>query len=787
MSWRIIHRLPGLPAALPATTGFAALAGSCAALFGPLEPGYAALSGVLLAAVVALLLRRILVLAFSVGFACTFIAAGAELAHRWPAEEGGSRVVATVRVESIPVERAGVLQFDGTVVIEAPARLSRTLRGRIQWRGARPGGPGAGETWKLLLRLEGVQARRNPGSADRERLLFRDRIHALGSVVNSPLNRRLSLPVARLVALREDIAGLIRDVVNDRDAAALIAGLAVGATGSMSREQWRVFGATGTTHLVAISGLHVTMFAWLAAGAGRRIWRCTGRLALRVDRERFALCVGVLAAAGYALLAGFAVPTQRTLAMLAVWSAFRVTGREQDSVRVLGFALLAVLALDPLAPLSSGLWLSFGAMGALLASDALAKPAPAGRLRRWMAVAMVEQWRVTLALAPATLLLFSSVPVGGLLVNIVAIPVFSFVLVPLVIGSMALLPLYPPVGWAGWRAAEVLYLSGWPWLEAAANWPWAQLQATPGAAAVAALIAAVPWLMVPAPPALKAGAAVLLLAMFGASPQAAVVFGEAQVTVLDAGDGVAVLVRTRGHALLYETGAVHAAGASRVESLVLPALRAEGVSAIDMLVLSNSSAHRAEGAGALLATLPVKAARAGGRWRGAPLPVAQCDARESWHWDGVEFEVRPAAGRGLPPEQNAGASCVLRVRARGGDALLLAAQLNAAEAAALAAHPVPLRAAVVLAPRRGSPGAVSLAFVRAVAPDWVLVGGRAPDPARRESIARTWGVGIERVISPADAGALSLTLRGDGVGRPRPPSGGAWDWIWRTETPPARL
>ncbi len=780
---RRASRPPGLPAA----TGFAVLAGSCAALLGPFEPGWMALAIGVGGAALAALRRRLLALAFLVGLVATLCVAGAELGRRWPPDEGGSRVVAVVEVDSIPVERAGVLQFDGMIRIEAPKRLQRELRARIHWRSGAPGGPAAGETWQLLLRLDGVQSRRNPGAADRERLLFRDRIHALGSVVASPLNRRLPRRVAGLIALRAGIATLIRDVVADRDAAALVAGLAVGATGSMSREQWRVFGVTGTTHLVAISGLHVTMFAWLAAAAGRRIWRCSRCLALRVDRERFALLIGVAAAGGYALLAGFGVPTQRTLVMLGVWSAFRVAGREQDGVRVPGLALIAVLTLDPLAPLSSGLWLSFGAMAVLLAGDALSRGAEVGTLRRWATTALAEQWRVTLALAPCTLLLFSSVPLVGLAVNLVAIPVFSFVLVPLVIGSMAVLLVYPPLGWAGWRAAETLYLAGWPWLQAAADWPWAQVQATPGPLALTALVAAVPWLMLPAPPSLRAAAVLALLALPGTGVAPAVAPGEARVTMLDAGDGVAVLVRTERHALLYGTGAVYGAGASRIESLVLPALRAEGVTSLDMLVLAASSAYRAEGAGALLAALEVEAARAGGRWPGAPHPVADCDTREAWHWDGVEFEVRPAAAPGSAAGGTGGASCVLRVRAHGGDALLLASQLDASQSAELAGQSASVRAAVVLAPRRGSPAAVTAELAKAIAPRWVLVGGRAPDPARRDAIARVWGVGADRVLSPADAGALSLLLRGDGVGRPRPPDVGAWSWIWRTGTPPARL
>ena len=193
----------------------------------------------------------------------------------------------------------------------------------------------------------------------------------------SALGRREAAAGPGWAGWRESIAERIRASVVDRDAAALIAGLAVGATADMTREQWRVFGATGTVHLVAISGLHVTMFAWLATVATRRAWRLA-RLGRWCDREPLAAAVGLAAASGYALLAGFTVPTQRTLLMLAIWWGARLAGRPQGGLEVIGLALLGVLLFDPLAPLAAGFWLSFAAIGVLIATDGLAERATPG-------------------------------------------------------------------------------------------------------------------------------------------------------------------------------------------------------------------------------------------------------------------------------------------------------------------------------------------------------------------------------------------------------------------------
>jgi competence protein ComEC len=742
------------------TAGYAALVGVCAALAGPAAADGAA-AGVL-ATVCAVLvplwlgaglllpvLRRRAVWGLAL---CALFGAGAAAAHlwdqharRWPAHLDGERVIAVLRIESLPELQGGTIEFDALADIEAPQALRRSLRLRVSWRGAPRPLPRVGERWRLLMRVDHLVGARNPGGFDPAPEALRGRIHGRAVVVKAALNARLAPAPPSLDVLRERIARAIRATVEDRDAAALFAGLAVGATGAMTREQWRVFSVTGTTHLVAISGMHVTLFAWLAAGLARRLWRVLAAWrAPPIAREPWAASVGIGAALGYALLAGFGIPTQRTVVMLAVWWAMRLSGRERSTVEVLGAALLAVLVIDPLAPLSSGFWLSFTAMGVLLLGD-LEHAAPRRSALQELAW---TQARVGVALAPLTLAWFSSVSLAGFIVNFVAIPVISFVLVPLVLLGMLWAP--------AWRIAERVHDIGWPLLQAAADWPGAALtlHADPWWIALAALT--VPLWLLPVPSVWRAaGLCAFLpwaLVVAGVLPRAdAPAQGEARIVVLDAGDGAAVLVRTRRHALLVDTATTYLGQAAGTRSRVLPLLRESGLRRLDLLVSSSAEGGRAAGAAEILAVVEVVAGRFGGAWPDAPAPFMPCAHAERWSWDGIEVELRPAR----PPE----GSCVLRIGPPSGPHLLIAERLDAQEGAALLASAAPLRADLALAPRRGSLVALAPGFTAAVGARWLLISAREVPARRRSAIAAAWHLPTERVHATAREGALAVELR----------------------------
>ncbi len=766
-------------AQVPRSAGFAALAGSAGVLAGPWSGEAWAAVATLLAAIlwcgaglVLAPLRRnrgwapmLCALAYAT---TTAAVAWDHAAQRWPARLSGERVLAEVTFETLPTVQGGALGSEVSLRIEAPRTLQRDLRAQLVWRDPPRPVPRVGERWRVLLRLDALPEVRNPGGPDLGRAALRSRLHAHATVSTATSNVRVAAAAAGLDPLRERIERAIRDQVEDRDAAALFAGLAVGATGRMTREQWQVFAATGTTHLVAISGMHVTLFAWLAAGLGRRAWtmaaRHAGRRSPPIGREPFAAMIGLCAALGYALLAGFGIPTQRTVVMLAVWWVMRLGGRGQGGFDALGWALLVVLALDPVAPLSPGFWLSFGAMAVLLSGDLEHGAARRGAVHElW-----VTQWRVGIALAPLTIAWFGSVSLAGFLVNLVAIPVISFLLVPLVLAGMVL-----PIAW---QAAAALHSIGWPLLQHAAEWPGAMpaLHADPWS--IVLLSALLPVWLLPVPVRWRLASLGALLpwafATLGWLPRADLpASGEARVTLIDAGDGFALSVQTRHHALLVDTAASHVSPTAGVRSRVLPALREARIDRLDMLVLSLAHGPRAAGAAQLSSSLEVRAARFGGGWPGAPPPLQPCGAPERWRWDGVDFELRAAA---LPE-----GSCVLRISLRDRPVLLVAERLDAFEGAALLAAGAPLAADVVIAPRRGSPAALAPGLVRAVGARWVLVAARAVPPKKRATLAQRWGVPPSRVYATAGQGALAVHLRPGAPPRVLRHTGG-----WRPEPPP---
>ena len=560
------------------------------------------------------------------------------------------RVLVSARLEGLPLRRGADEYFTALLrPLHPEATPAPTLRATLRWSGA----PllRAGERWRLLVQLRAPPVAANPGSTGSAAQWLRLRVHASGQVVASNLDTRQAPAPRSLDALRERIADAIVARVAERDTAALIIALAIGDAQRVSAEQWRVFNAVGITHLVAISGLHVTLFCQLCAALAGMLWNRCAALQGRLPRHNCAALAGLLASLGYALLAGWSVPTQRTLLMLATWHGLRMAARPRPAARTLASGLIGVLLLDPLAPLAAGFWLSFLAVGALLLQGALTPLAVHG----WRAM-LRAQGQVTTALVPVTVAVFGSVSVAGLLVNLLAIPVFSLILVPLILGATAALGAWPALAAGLFKLTSLLIGLGWPLLHAAASSPLALLRAAPptwwyvlAAAAVAvALLPWRPWMRVTA-----------LLALLPATVPASSVQPPAgfAATVFDVGRGQAVLVRTAGHALLFDDGEHWGSGGGISAARLVPALRYYNVRRLDVLLLPRLDTDRGAGALALAAALPLQSLLAGGERRLPPEFVA-CRAGTRWRWDGVDFELLDAS------------ACTLRVSA-GGSVLLL--------------------------------------------------------------------------------------------------------------------
>ena len=639
----------------------------------------------------------------------------------------------------------------------------------------------AGERWQMTVRLKAPHGNSNPHGFDYELWLWEQSIQATGYVRAGPRDT----PPARLTSswqhpverARQSVREAIYARVNNRPLAGVLAALVVGDQNAIERADWDVFRATGVAHLMSISGLHITMFAWaaslLVAGLWRRSARVTPRLCLALPASSAGALGGLLLAALYAAFSGWGVPAQRTIWMLAAIVLLRQSGRQWPWTQTWLLAMAVVVLLDPWALMQAGFWLSFAAVGILFATDSGASyedrasanakigskftPYWLSWLKNGLLKSAKEQWVVTLALTPLTLLLFNQVSLIGLLANAVAIPWVTLVVTPLAMLGALFAPVWD-------AAAAAVALLSW-FLQLLSNWSLASVSvaAAPLWCAMAgvlggALIAMrLPWhwrlLGIP-----------LLLPVLLWQP-ASVAAGHFELLGADIGQGNAVLERTASHALLYDTGPRFSRESDAGHRVLVPLLRALGTR-IDMLMLSHRDSDHTGGAPAVLAMQP-QAGLVSSIEDGHPLQAlrssGRCTAGQRWVWDGVNFEVlHPDADDYDRPNKSNAMSCVLRI-SNGSQTALLVGDIEAAQESRLvSSNPDALKADFLLVPHHGSKTSSSEIFLDAVQPRLALAQAgyrnRFGHPAGLVA-ARYDERGIRLIRSPQCGAAVWQTAR----------------------------
>ncbi|MDN5521293.1 DNA internalization-related competence protein ComEC/Rec2, partial [Pseudomonas sp.] len=597
------------------------------------------------------------------------------------------------RVAGLPARTAQGVRFE----LEAPRSRRAELPQRLQlsWFDGPP--LRAGEQWRLAVTLQRPAGLLNPHGPDREAQLLARRVGATGTVKAG----QLLAPVAGgwRDALRQR---LLMVEANGRQAA--LVALVLGDGAGMAREDWQTLQATGTVHLLVISGQHIGLVAGLLYGlvAGLARW---GLWPARLPWLPWACGLAMAAALAYGWLAGGGVPVQRACLMLAVVLLWRLRFRHLGAFFPLLLALVAVLVFEPLAALLPGFWLSFAAVATLIYCFS----ARLGGWRPWQAWTRA-QWVIAVGLLPVLLATGLPVSLSAPLANLVAVPLVSLAVLPLALLGTLMLPL-AGVGeallWLAGGLLDVLFRGlalvaqqRPAWVPPALPW-WAWLLVCLGALL----------LLLPRGVPLRGLGGVMLLALW--VPREPVPFGQIEVWQLDVGQGLAVLLRTRHHSLLYDAGP--ARGESDLgERVVLPTLRKLGVVGLDVMVISHAHADHAGGAVAIARGLPIK--RIIGGEALVDIPLQPCASGEQWDWDGVRFSL----WRWVDGQSSNDRSCVLLVEAQG-ERLLLAGDMEvAAERAWLADTEVP-RIDWLQAPHHGSRSSSTEAFVRATAPRGVLI------------------------------------------------------------------
>ena len=592
-----------------------------------------------------------------------------------------------------------------------------------------------GDRWQLAVRLKAPHGHINPHGFDYELWLWEQGLPATGYVRNGAkdkapqwLGATWSHPVERL---RQSARSAIDAQVPDRAVAGIVAALLVGDQAAIERADWDVFRATGVAHLMAISGLHITGLAWLAALCVGWIWRRSDRWSplrpwsLWLPAPIAASLCGVLAALAYAVFTGWGVPAQRTVLMLALVTLLRWYGLRWPWPQVWLSVCAVVLAIDPWAMLQAGFWLSFVAVGVLFASGPPERAprtlegAPASSVWRRVGSALHrmvrEQWLMSVCLAPLTLLLFHQVSVVGLFANLLAVPWVTLVVTPL-----CLLGLWVPFAWAlaGVALQALVFV-----LSACASVSWAQWSA-PAAPVWAGAVALVGMCLL----ALRVpmwmrwfGVALVLPVLSWQTPRPAL--GTFELLAADMGQGHAVLLRTATHSLLYDTGPRYSAETDAGQRVLVPLLRAWG-ERLDRMVISHQDSDHSGGAPAVMAMQPqadvlssIPDAHALQQVR----TMQRCERGQSWAWDGVQFDVlHPSVddyARKLKPNA---LSCVLRISSPQASALLVG-DIEAAQEKTLLQSGQTLQAQWLLVPHHGSATSSTQAFLEAVQPRIAIV------------------------------------------------------------------
>ena len=738
-----------------AATGL--LAGAMLCLWSP----WLAPRGLLIALAVAGLVlwwklpRRIWIATALLGFGWAGVVAGMALQARLPTQLEGRELVVQGRVDNLPEQDSKSTRF--RFVVDDDVAQPPELRGkriRLGWFAAPDQPPPqieAGSRWRLHVKLKRPHGLRNPGALDSERGMLADRIAATGSVKGGDGNEEL-LAGTGIDAMRDAIAQRIEH--GSSPARRFIRALSVGDTRGLGDDDWTILRANGLTHLIAISGSHVALTAILGSALAWLLWRMFPVLGSSMPRRTAMLLAGALVAAFYTALSGGEVPTLRTMLMMASVASAVLLRRRMGAVQSLAIAAIALTLIDPLNLLRPGFWLSFAGVAWL---SWCLREGGRGVLREFLGA----QGVATLGLLPLSMLFFAQASWVSPIANLIAVPWWGFVVVPLSLLGVAFDGLHHGWGAPLWQFAAWLFDLAWPLFQRIADWPLGQSR-LPEASIVAwplALLGAF-WLLAPRKLPGKPLALALWLPMF--TPlQPAPLQGEARMQVIDVGQGQAVLLRTAHHVMLYDAGPATDDGYDAGQTVVLPALAALGVDHLDLMMLSHADADHAGGMNAVIAGLPVDAVQAP---PGAPIEVtSQCKLGDHWNWDGVSLEVvSPLADSEYTGNPS---SCVLRVGV-GDHALLLTGDIDqATERALVQRDPQSLRADVVLMPHHGSAGSSSDAFVHAAGAGWAIASAgyrnkfHHPNP---KAVAR-WTDAGTRVLDTPHAGSVRVDLSAAGV------------------------
>lgn len=610
----------------------------------------------------------------------------------------------------------------------------------------------SGQHWQLWVKLKPPHGFINPGGFDYERWLFQNRIHATGYVKKHKDNSLLSdSGIWAIGRIRQYIVNRIQYFTQTYSG--LIGALAVGYKGDISTDQWQLLTRTGTSHIMAISGLHIGLVASMVFWITRNL--APTMILKRLPRTYFAALFALIAAAIYALLAGLAIPTQRAMLMLCVVLGSLLYRRQIKPINSLCWALILVLVVDPVSVLSPGFWFSFFAV-------ALIAYCFSGRLFRltgWQQWGRL-QWIIAFGLFPISLFLFLQTSLVAPLANFILIPWVSFIVVPLILFATLSLAVSGLIAQYLYQLAELSLMLIWPVLQTLSNFPVASWQQAHMPFSYL-LLAIAGVLVVLAPKGLShrwLGLIILLPCLLYRTPVPE--RGQAWIDVLDVGQGLSIVIRTQNHSLVYDTGARFSASFDMGDKVIVPYLKYMGISKLDKLIISHGDNDHIGGAESLIEQINIREITGQGIDRLNHDNKKPCAKGQKWQWDQVNFEfLHPDTSYSVRNNQ----ACVLRIDNGQHDMIITADIESEIEEKLIINYTDKLRSNFMLIPHHGSKTSSTMDFIDAIKAEYAIVSAGYKNKFQhpRPEVLQKYRLSGVKVFNTAEQGAIHINLHSE--------------------------